>query len=453
MISVFSFCFIQIGQIRLSNRVAAEMSAFSAAKRGKQGKQDEQGKRWLDHDPSSDEDDCFSLLSPRRITAASTPVSGKHCSPAQCIPPPPPPPALLPAQCTTIAATQHSPIVGMSVASMLGLATDVTADSTLFEHLGHWLPHMQELERQKFQAEQDKKDDTLASMVQERLVRNEEIARLHAQIQHLEQQNKALLSRLQTLAPESPELALTSPARKRKRNNSASLQGSTAGGSGSQRKNSKTVVSRSSMEIYDAFTRMQPALGVSEWAFIDEGTATQFWEELIKKRVYAQTDTTQALKSARRLLNSLAYYDEKQEKQQEEKEEFAWTRDTKWSWNCTRALINPYWLTRMVLDRPSKKAAKQIGECFDAAMLQVSIAAEYSQWFPELSLLNIDVHIQNSYLLHAEEVKFEERKRKELIELAKLLRSFCKEGKIVNLKSIILNDPGGRIKQGATRQF
>ena len=430
------------------------MSAFSVSKRRKQGKQDEQGKRWLVYDPSSDDDDHFSLLSPTRITAASTPVSGKHCSPVQCIPPPPPPPALLPAQCTTIAATQHSPVVGMSVASMLGLATDVTADSFLFQHLGHCLPHMQELERQKFQAEQDKKDDTLASMVQERLARNEEIARLHAQIQHLEQQNKALLSRLQTLAPESPELALTSPARKRKGKNSASLQGSTAGGSGSQRQNSKTVVSRSSMEIYDAFTRMQPALGVSEWAFIDEETATQFWEELIKKRVYAQTDTTQALKSVRRLLNSLAYYEKKQEKQQADKDELSWTRDTKWSWNCTRALINPYWLTRLVLDRPSKKAANQIGECFDAAMLQVSVAAVDTQhWFPDLSLLNIDVHIQNSYLLHAEEIKFEARKRKELIELTKLLRFFCKEGKIVNLKSIILNDPGGRIKQGATLEF
>jgi hypothetical protein len=112
-------------------------------------------------------------------------------------------------------------------------------------------------------------------------------------------------------------------------------------------------------------------------------------------------------------------------------------------------MVNAYWLTPLVIDKKTKHIISHYGLCFEQPKNVVVAPCEDTCCpFTDVSAHNVSKIVSDTFVLHASEesVSFQQRKKKELVALAQLLRAYWQQGKITDMYTARLCDPDSTIK-------
>lgn len=210
----------------------------------------------------------------------------------------------------------------------------------------------------------------------------------------------------------------------------------------------RVALTRTPQDVYSAFLKLKPLLGVSSWKFLDDATVAEFWEGLSQEKVYADDHLGKyaACKSAKKLLNTFGY------SVPGEFSKEAWQSHT-WSWNCSRSMNNSMWLSHNTFfDKTTKNAINSLGPCFDAEQVTKAFTDD-EIGFQDITVINVRQVVQDNFVLQSEVQPFERRKYSELVALVQRLREFRTRCKIVDVKTVMLQDPEEKIKKGSIALF
>jgi len=210
----------------------------------------------------------------------------------------------------------------------------------------------------------------------------------------------------------------------------------------------RVALTRTPQDVYSAFLKLKPLLGVSSWKFLDDATVAEFWEGLSQEPVYADDHLGKyaACKSAKKLLNTFGY------SVPTEFSKEAWQSHT-WSWNCSRSMNNSMWLSHNTFfDKTTKNAINFLGPCFDAEQVKTAFTDD-EIGFKDITVINVRQVVQDNFVLQSEVQPFERRKYSEVVALVQRLREFRTRCKIVDVKTVMLQDPEEKIKKGSIALF
>ena len=208
--------------------------------------------------------------------------------------------------------------------------------------------------------------------------------------------------------------------------------------------------SPSNMEVYEAFFKATPGLGVAAFSFQDEDTAASFWHNMATLPVFKSIpglDKKMAYKALCKLMLAMGY------RSAENKQMFE--RRIKWRWSAQNSIMSCYTVqTRRRLEDRCKPVIEEVQNCFDqlqrTSVSSVSPAADETVVsFAHIDETNVKDCVSKFFVFaESNQVLIERRKMKELVFLACELEKYRKAGKIVNVQAFVpLQDPGNVVKQ------
>jgi hypothetical protein len=206
----------------------------------------------------------------------------------------------------------------------------------------------------------------------------------------------------------------------------------------SKRKKNTEIISADFEKIYAVFMLIKPFLHASSWEFKDTAAEDEFWTRYVNNHnIYKQTvNNERRIESARKSLQMLGYQQHKHQR-------------LKWSWDCSRAVINCYWgdSKQPKYDEYTKVCVQALGAMFMKNATHTAVPDHSDFQFPEVSDETIAASLDKIFVLHTNglEKNLATRHKAEIIFTCECLQRFFREKKIVSLRRIHLHDHGDNI--------